>query len=744
MNKIEKLFEEFIQNPGYPIANKEGYDVAIRLIREVLPSCANKISWDFIRQEIIKHENRKAATQIIILWTLFAVELDKNGLLNGQLKGLFAKNSEAVCDYATASFNNKQEVLKSADFNPMSLFLLPRNTPLTGREKYRLIVIPNLTAEASDFIKIYLSAMDDTLMQSRWRRGLHLIYPLMFDNDCLYLHLDQYNDETFMEHFNLICKNVPVDKMYAKQTMIDSCLGELVNFYNWIQTELDEETRKKNFKKFTLPVLKYQYLASCIKNGFDIVHYSIYDNPPTSDKWIINPQNMCLHQTAEADKLTSLDLSGIQNIHLKKWVKECYWFDDAHNIHNRTKEYRSIFEFIEPIDKKYKKNEMPSIGVDDILSYKAACVAKNTQDSTVARKLGFVKYFLNFINDKHYFAVDQLLFRLLIHHDSESNAYKETYTKEEIKSLLAAYKDSYEKCDDPDRQHLYALFYYVIAIQSISEMRTSTILNLKTDCLVKTLERNKNSEYKVVVQSKTSGRDFDEYNITRYVKGLIDEVKALTSDLREVTTGIEKDYLFIYRRHNHKVTGIARQDNLGTYHKRVCKEYGIRELQLGAIRNYYQQQVSEYVSENGDDPMLIERLSKHGINVHIQHYDTVDIKDFCQRFYQVEIGSVELKGRVEEINDKPKQNDVAHGCGHCTLSECVLRGNLECLMCDKFVTTLDCIPFFEKEIESIDEMIINQPLQHEKEFLNNKKRLNVAYLTKLYELEAEINGNSSI
>ena len=248
----------------------------------------------------------------------------------------------------------------------------------------------------------------------------------------------------------------------------------------------------------------------------------------------------------------------------------------------------------------------------------------------------------------------------------------------------------------------------------------------------------------MVVQSKTSGREFDEYNITRYVKGLIDEVKNVTNILRNDAIGVEREYLFIYRRERQCTIGIVRQDSLSVFHNKICKEYGIRMLKLGAVRNYYMQQVSEYVVENNGDQTEIEYLSKHTVKVHIRNYDTVDIKDFCQRFYQVEIGSIELKGRVEEKNNKPPKNDVAHGCGHCSLEKCVLKGNLECLMCDKFVTTIDCIPFFKKEISSIDEQILEQPLQHEKEFLNNKKRLNVAYLAKLYELEESINGDKTI
>lgn len=746
MNKIEKLFSSFIETQSFETGKDNGYKSAINTIRKTLPDMNPTPSWADIYAEMVKTEHRKNASQVMIIWLLFSVCLDKNGLLSGKNKGLFAKNADAIEDYATSTFVGKVAVIRDENFNPLSVVKPERKTPPKPQEKNRIFVIKSLTEQEFDFIMLYLSSIDDNWRESRLRKGLIDAICALSAGHLLPTNINEYNDSLFEQQFDLIQKLIPNEKKnkHDRQTMAASCTSELINFYIWIQNALDEKARNDNFKVYTLSVLKYQYLVSCLCSGYTVVNYSIYDNPPRSDKWILNPQKMMLHETAEADKITSLDLTIIKNKYLRQWVKECYWFDDTHGINNRTKEYRPIFDFIAIIDEKCENDQQPKIEVDDVLSYKALCMSRNTQDSTVSRKLGFVRYFLNFIKNKGYFDVDELLFRLLIHHDSDSNPYKETYTKEEIKQLLDAYRDSYEKCEDEDRSLLYALYYYVIAIQSISEMRISTILNLKTDCLVKTLDRKQNSEYKVVVQSKTSGKDFEEYNITKYVKSLIDEVKALTSDVRASASGVEKEYLFIYRRRSHRIVGIVRQDALSVFHKNVCNEYGIRQLQLGAIRNYYQQQVSNYVVENNGDPMMIERLSKHGINVHIQHYDTVDIKDFCQRFYQVEIGSIEIKGRVEEKNDKPKRNDVAHGCGHCSLEKCVLTGNLECLMCDKFVTTLDCIPFFEKEIASIDKMILKQPLQHEKEFLNNKKRLNVAYLTKLYELEANINGSKSV
>ena len=56
-------------------------------------------------------------------------------------------------------------------------------------------------------------------------------------------------------------------------------------------------------------------------------------------------------------------------------------------------------------------------------------------------------------------------------------------------------------------------------------------------------------------------------------------------------------------------------------------------------------------------------------------------------------------------------------------------------MCQHFVTTLDCMNYYKSEIDKIDDLIYEQKIKHEQEFLVSKKRLLVAYLEKLMELE---------
>lgn len=741
MNNPEELFEKFIESyHDRGNVSLEGSQIAINRIRKYFKSDdVSNVTWETARRHIEDNINRKQPMKLIEWWLRFLIYLDETGNMAGEYAGMFLKYRKDIEEFITHERAHKVQDFMNPKTLPSSFFLAPYKIPPENKRNLSFI-IPGCDDETNQIFKKYLASMDDKLIDSRLRRGFITVMQVLCEKGVRLSQSIPLNDKTFIEHFNIIDNNASHEKMHGKQTVANVALGDLISFYLWYQSELDDETRNNRFKLFPARVLKYTRLVPYLQDGYNVVNYSVYEEPPKHDKIILCPQGTNVNQTRESDKITSLDVSGINNKVLRKWVKECFWYDTDHNIHTRSKNYQCVFDFIGIVDNHCSAVEEPTFQVDDVLRYKANIIADGTQDSTVARKLGMVKHFLNYVEENGYQKVEPLLFRLLVHHDSPSNAYKETYTKEEIHSLLESYKAEYESTSDEDLQLLYALYYYIIAIQAVSELRVSTILNLRIDCIRETLSRGKYKEYKVVVPSKTSGKDDDEYNITRYVKGLIDEVKGITASIREEATRPEKDYLFIYKRHNHGIVSIVRQDAVSTHHNKICDSYGIKKLRLGAIRNYYQQQVSDYVSKSGDDPLMIERLSHHGINVHIQHYDAVDIRSFCEHFYEVEIGNIELKGRIEEKASEEKSRTVVNGCGQCSLERCVLSGTLDCLMCDKFVTTLDCIPFFEKEIETIDKVMLKQTIPHEKEFLTAKKRLNVAYLTKLYELEEQING----
>ena len=63
---------------------------------------------------------------------------------------------------------------------------------------------------------------------------------------------------------------------------------------------------------------------------------------------------------------------------------------------------------------------------------------------------------------------------------------------------------------------------------------------------------------------------------------------------------------------------------------------------------------------------------------------------------------------------------------------------IDCLLCNRFITTPAHISAFEIQIKEISILLQNEQLEHEREHLYVVKRLYVAYLEKLYIFKREM------
>ena len=365
----------------------------------------------------------------------------------------------------------------------------------------------------------------------------------------------------------------------------------------------------------------------------------------------------------------------------------------------------------------------------------------DVSETSQAHKLSQARKFINFLFITNKQEKNDVLIDVLFYKDQDSTAYKEHYSKEELIKLLSQLKADYENEPNKFVKKRYHLDYYFTLILSLTEIRKSNLLNLEADCLVKTLSRKGADEYKIVCQTKTSKGEYVEYNITRYVKNIIDEVYNITEEDREIATSNIKRYLFIAPRQHHKTVAKLSERNLDKHLIAACENAGIPYKPFAAIRNYYQNEVSQFIENNNLGDLQLQALSGHTKRIHEQHYVTHEIKELCQALYGVKIGDMQLKGNISPHTKIEKENTVRNGCGGCTSAKCDFNSNLDCLMCNKFITTLKCIPYFEKEITKIDRTISSIDIKHEQEFLVSKKKLLVAYLEKLYQLKEDKIGN---
>ena len=532
---------------------------------------------------------------------------------------------------------------------------------------------------------------------------------------------EDFSDETFEVDMQKVFKIIDEDAKRFKTYSLYSYSYTLVAFYLFILDQLDDKTRSKNFKKYTETVLSYQYLVSNLKKGYVVTKHNLYDPVPDEDKWILVKQDNCTDQSP----IQCIDFTEIENPVWRSIMKKYYWENITIRYKDNTKKIYAVFDFLNLVSSNH--NEI-TVTPNDLIMFKSELLSKDTCNSRVVTCLGSVRKFLGHSKSEGLIDYSSTIMKYLESiKDDTSQAYTDTYTKEEIEAIINQYKSDYEKCENPIKKQRYLLDYYIILLLSLTEMRIASILRLRTDSLVNTLT-SKQKEYALKVPSKTSGGDDDTYNVTNTVAEIFKEVLRVTEEDRKQAPKQFKNVLFICKRDIKRNVATMSDRTTQVHLSHVCEEAGVDYKPISAIRNYYMSEVSDFVSKNNLPESMIPVLSKHGLDVHKTNYVPPDIRELCVLLFHTSVGDFPLSGK---IGDQNTLNMVMHNCGSCTQKHCTLKNNYDCLMCENFVTTPDNLSYFEAEIKRVDEAIIAQTNFHEIEFLQLKKQILTTYYAQI-------------
>jgi len=659
---------------------------------------------------------------------LFMDYLIQNGLYYGNYKDEFINNRENILKFAHFNFKKLDKPLSQKGITPYSIIIC--ETSFASKNQQIAVFINYKHKGLVDTIRRYLTeeSIFSFIEKTPYINMFEMILESMEDKYELY-DVNSFSDDTFFQSFN-----------YLNNKINRKGLTALINFYLWVLKNIDDNAKLNNFRLLRETTLKYLFLLPRLEDGFRLVNYNTYEDPPIYPKMLLTPTSSYMVGASQIDRVAVLNISEINNIVLQKFYIEFYWKEQSCNFFLRHKSYSPLRNFLKILDCKYKGNKTEiEISAHDINEFQSIYLSQNLANSTIAKKYLVIKHFLDFLEKNKYVRIEPLLYRMLIHKDNEKNSYKEAYTKDEIQRLKCALEKAYKDEQGQIINSLYQIYYYVFLIMTASEIRLSSIMYLQVNCIQQTLSQKGRSEYKVLINSKTDDGEMEEINITNYVKKIIDEVVAATKEIREMAGSPEKSMLFIYLRIGKKAISSIRFDQFTTYIKRVCKEHNIDYKRSAGIRNYYMQTVSNYISKTGKNATLIPILTHHSSKVHAASYDKVNMIDFCQKYYHVEIGNVYLTGQISNNSVFDDESKVVNGCGFCSQKHCIKQGKLDCFMCSSFVTTISCIPYYESEIEALDKQLMNEKISHEKDFLLSKKKLLVGYLSQLMGLKGEVN-----
>lgn len=466
--------------------------------------------------------------------------------------------------------------------------------------------------------------------------------------------------------------------------------------------------------------------------GYKLIYLNPLDDVPIDDKWLLIPNGI----EKKSTKLNSyqykpVDFSSIKDNKFKSILKIWFWNSDA-SLLNRIYFLNIIFKFINFIfDLTTLENNVKSNIKDDkpyFSGEKVYCYVSYVKSNNLTPKyLYAVKNFLIYVYENNLAYLD---FEVLSYFNSDIKQTKNNAKDINNEDLLKIESKMREKSQ---LSHINFLYYLIFHIALSSEMRISQIINLEVDCI----EKGANNQYYLVSNTKVTNGKKIKVPITQNTKRFLDVSINVTSELRKecLNPSINK-HIFIHNFYANKFKVISTR-SFHEYFKNTCKELGVYEYTSSNLRDTYINKSIEYaIRHNLSDIELLSVVWHKNFNTTSNHYFNNEIKKYLEHLYKVTIDGITIRGTIEkEKDDKLNQSDLVNeNCGYCNKDECVLKNELDCLMCSGFIATVDRIPYFEKQISSIEDKILSSPLSHDKEHLNTIKSLYVRYLAELYSL----------
>lgn len=509
----------------------------------------------------------------------------------------------------------------------------------------------------------------------------------------------------------------------------------VASFYRFLYNYKNIDVAHNN--KYIAAALHRQRIADEIASGYQIFVYNPLSSCPDIDKWIV-----CYQRTPHSEYIDTevFDFSSIQVKLYKKWFKEYVWYSNGTIRTKRDIMYRilPILHYISNLKSgkilsifSPKGTPHESITVSEINAIRNYIASSSNNSRTRNGTIASIRMFFNYISDVYPGAVPAATYYLLRSSPGKDYDSQKAIPITEIEAIAKVMKRNAET------DILYAILYAVFYLALETEFRGSQIMRLTKDCVH---EAAKKDEWVVLSDTKTSAGELTEQPITRYVKREIDEVIKLTETYRQNCSDTRlKNLLFIVPDIRKGVYVPLKLHRFNNYLKDCCKIAGTPEYSMQNLRDTHMTLGEEYVVRNALSDIEQCIISGHkSTATDTIHYVDPDIKTMLEATYGIIIGNVDVEGKILKQVDKKvatSYNEVSHSCGYCNSSSCHDFSYLDCLMCKDFVTAPDRLPFFEERIKSVDELIQNATIPHDKEDLVNIKRLLLHYVEGILQMK---------
>ncbi|MDX8420165.1 hypothetical protein MOZ60_08670 [Stecheria sp. CLA-KB-P133] len=519
------------------------------------------------------------------------------------------------------------------------------------------------------------------------------------------LSVNDFTDDTFIKD----CKIVTDKSNQYVRSLLKA-------FYGFVM-----EHGYGSFTELNLTIVNYNNTIRLINDGYTIITYNPANPVPRGKKWLL----------WDGKQVYDFNFSDI-NFPKKMAALQSYvWTEPTPRMRGKQQMMGKYVRFLNIMESKELK-----VSVKDVMVFKNSLSDLSAPSAAVYSSS--VRDFVRFMKVACNADVSQLALDAFNSENTHSKPFKESYTAEQMQQIYDG-MDTFIACTTGEMHDNYALRKLITQIVNSTPVRGENIQNLTLNCIEKA---EGTDHYYLHYNPKNFAED--KIPLIPEVKGLFDQAIELTNKFRKPGDDMS-NYIFIYRRARGNNIGIVSAAGVTAFIDAVCEQLELPQLGLAGVRNRFMEKVTRAVGAKGDvSKSVIEAASRHSASVHFQNYVDLDINQICLNMYGITVGTTELKGVVALSNpEATKANTVLNGRGHCTAASCEDKTMCDCLMCRRFKTTPDCIPFFEKEIKALEVRIYDSTVDEERKFLTAMKALNLKYLVALYEKGKEMSKNAS-
>lgn len=486
----------------------------------------------------------------------------------------------------------------------------------------------------------------------------------------------------------------------------------VVNFYKYLF-----EQNIVRPKKLSLGLLKYKDFLAKLQKGYAIGIYNPYINYFSEDKWVLEDPNY-IGKNIEKNVM-AFDFSKIKNPFIRDQMKFYVWYYPS-DLSAKKRNFYTIMKFLKILDDNNDVDkEQIEVSLKDINQLKLSIADKNSTSKAVY--LNTVKNYLKFIESEKFITIKKGLYDFFSSKDVKSDGDTRAYSLDQILQIIDYIRNSSNFISDK-------LYAYMAELQYQTALRPKSIYNIR----MKDIVLLSDNMYGLNIISK---KETKPVNITKETKQLIEEINNLTLPFRNNLNEQYSDYIFAYEGNKRKILTLPTTQIYSQKINLACQALGLPEFGQTGIRNYYQQKVTEMVITEGLSNAYLTELSNHSISVHARNYDNYNRANLntklYNQYYNVEIGDIKVTGRIEDTLKYKASQIVEGGLGACVNDHCDNATNMRCLKCKNFATSPEELQLFETAIKELDELIYNEPIEHEKEDLMTRKADCVAYVKEL-------------